>query len=101
MILVGIQFFGGRGSGGASGARGGGRAAGSGGTANKPFQVPKLSKAEVNSLSRSSLETLATALYANEAMSRGLSKQEGVRQAKSLLSGNTTAQLKKYINKRM
>lgn len=64
---------------------------------NTPFPVPKLSANEVKSLSRSSLESVTTAIYANNAMKSGLSKEEGVYRSRSLMSGNTDAQLRKYI----
>lgn len=86
--------MGGRGSSG----KGGG---GSGGSSQNTFSVPKLTSKQINALSRSELETLATALYANEAMKQGLTRDEGVRRARSLLSGNTTAQLKKYVSRRV
>ena len=60
---------------------------------------PKMSKAKVGKMSRSELESWATAIYANNAMKSGLSKADGVYRAKSLMSGNTTAQLRKYVTK--
>ena len=63
------------------------------------FEIPKLSKADVATMNRSQLETFATAIFANDAVAQGLSIQEGVHRAKSLMSGNTTAQLRKYVLK--
>lgn len=64
-----------------------------------PFDVPKVSNNLLKSIDRSSLETLATAIYANNAMKSGLSQAEGVRRARALMSGNTDAQLRRYIKK--
>lgn len=88
--------MGGRGGGGGSG--GGGSGGGKKG-GNSPFKIPKMSKAKVSKMSRSELESWATAIYANNAMKSGLSKADGVYRAKSLMSGNTTAQLRKYVTK--
>ena len=81
--------MGGRGS--ASGSSAGGR--------DTPFPVGKFTAKQIKGMSRSDLETVATAIYANKAMSNGLSKVEGVRRATLLLSGNTDAQLRKYISR--
>lgn len=88
--------MGGRGSNGGSGGSsiGGGK-----NTDNSPFKIPKMSKAKVGKMSRSELESWATAIYANNAMKTGLSKADGVYRARSLMSGNTTAQLRKYVTK--
>lgn len=82
----------------------GGRGASSGlssgsGTREKPFSVPKVTGAQLKAMSRKQLETMATAIYANRATKSGLSQAEGVRRASSLMSGNTDAQLRKYIKK--
>ena len=64
------------------------------------FSVPSgLKEADVKGMKRKDLENLATSIYANKAMEQGLSKEEGVHRAKSLMSGNTDAQLRKYIVK--
>ena len=64
------------------------------------FDVPSnITSKSLKAMKRGDLETFATAIYANKAMESGLSKEEGVRRAKSLMSGNTTAQLIKYIEK--
>jgi len=66
----------------------------------KKFTVPEgLKESDVKGMKRKDLETLATAIYANKAMESGIDKAEGVRRAKSLMSGNTDAQLRKYIVK--
>lgn len=82
----------------------GGRGASSGlgggsGTKEKLFSVPKVTGAQLKKMNRKQLETLATAIYANRATKSGMSQDEGVRRAKSLMSGNTDAQLRKYISK--
>lgn len=78
----------------------GGRGAASGlKSNNSPFSIPKVSGSDLKKMSRKQLETMATAIYANRSMKSGLSKSEGVRRAKSLMSGNTDAQLRKYIKK--
>lgn len=59
----------------------------------------KFSTAQINSLNRSQLETAAIAIFAKQNTARGLSIEEAIRRAKSLMSGNTTAQLKKYIKR--
>ena len=84
--------MGGRGS---SGGSGGGSIGGGKNTDNSTFKISKMSKAKVGKMSRSELESWATAIYANNAMKTGLSKADGVYRAKSLMSGNTTAQLRK------
>lgn len=84
--------MGGRGS---SGGSRGGSIGGGKNTDNSTFKIPKMSKAKVGKMSRSELESWATAIYANNAMKTGLSKADGVYRAKSLMSGNTTAQLRK------
>ena len=62
-------------------------------------KIPTFTKASISKMNRSGLETLATAIFANRATSQGLSIQEGIHRAKSLMSGNTTAQLRKYFLK--
>ena len=64
-----------------------------------PFNIPKVSSSLLKSINRSQLETLAAAIYANNAMKSGLSQAEGVRRARALMSGNTDAQLRRYIKK--
>lgn len=96
--------MGGRGAsgGGRSGrAPGTGAAGGSRKNAGKStsIDIPTFSKASINKMSRSNLETLATAIFANKSMAQGLTAQEGTRRAKSLMDGNTTAQLRKYVLK--
>ena len=67
---------------------------------SKPFAIPKnISKSVLDKLSRNDIENLATAIFANNATKSGLSQSEGVYRARSLMSGNTTNQLKKYILK--
>lgn len=82
----------------------GGRGASSGlggGSAKKEkaFSIPKVTGTEIKSMSRKQLETMATAIYANRAIKSGMSQAEGVYRARSLMSGNTDAQLRKYIAK--
>lgn len=94
--------MGGRGS--SSGIAAGRAKKGGGGSsdsaANKILSAnTKFSTAQINSLNRSQLETAAIAIFAKQNTARGLSIEEAVRRAKSLMSGNTTAQLKKYIKR--
>lgn len=94
---------------GGRGASGGGRSSSVGsGTAVKSrtsggksafIKIPTFTKASISKMNRPGLETLATAIFANRATSQGLSIQEGIHRAKSLMSGNTTAQLRKYVLK--
>lgn len=82
----------------------GGRGASSGlsggsGTKEKLFNVPKVSSAQLKSMSRRQLITMATAIFANGAVKSGLSQAEGVRRATLLMDGNTDVQLRKYIKK--
>ena len=94
---------------GGRGASGGGRSSSVGsGTAIKSrtsggksasIKIPTFTKASISKMNRSGLETLATAIFANRATAQGLSIQEGIHRAKSLMSGNTTAQLRKYVLK--
>ena len=95
--------MGGRGAAGGGGGRAGnGKSGADGGGGNSPFKIPKgLSKSVLKSLTRNQLETLATSIFANEAMKRGVSKADGVYQARSLMGGNTTTQLINYISKRI
>lgn len=91
--------MGGRGAtGGSSGGLGGG---GGGGASDNSgsglFSIPKFTTSQLNSMSRSSLETLATSIFANNHIRAGGTRAEGIYRAKSLMSGNTTAQLRKYI----
>lgn len=68
---------------------------------NTPFTIPKgLSRSVLKTFNRGQLEDLATAIFANEGMTRGLSKSEGITRARSMMSGNSTTQLIKYISKR-
>lgn len=84
---------------GGRGSSGGGAGRIGGGSGNSPISIPKLTKAAIGKLGRADLETLATAIFTNNALKQGLSKAEGIRRAKSLMSGNTTAQLRKYVTR--
>ena len=94
---------------GGRGASGGGRSGSVGsstavkkqasGGKSASIKIPAFTKASISKMNRSGLETLATAIFANRATSQGLSIQEGIHRAKSLMSGNTTAQLRKYVLK--
>lgn len=97
MIKISIQFFGGRGGGGGKGSSGGG----SGSSKSSPIPIPNVTQAQVNKMSRSRLEILATSLYVNEGMKQGLSKSEALYRARSLMPGNSDNQLKKYIKRRI
>ena len=98
--------MGGRGSAGGKGAssvmnKGAG---GSGSSANSAAAKikatnTKFSTTQINSMSRRQLENVATAVFAKQNMARGLSAEEAVYRARSLMSGNTTAQLRKYIKR--
>lgn len=101
MIKISLQFFGGRGGSGSGGARGGGRAGGGATADTTPFSVPQMTKKQVDSLSRGQLETMAKALYVNEAMTRGMSKADALSRFNSLVDGNSSTYLKKYIKRRI
>lgn len=77
----------------------GGRGGSSGLSGNKKFNIPKVTGTQLKKMSRKQLETMATAIFANNAAKSGLPQAEGVRRANSLMSGNTDAQLRKYILK--
>lgn len=79
-----------------------GASSGLGGGSNAPdkkLSVPKVTGKQLARLSRKHLESLATAISANDMMGRGLSQSESVRRATSLIDGNSDAQLRKYISK--
>ena len=82
-------MMGGRGS---SGRRGNGKSSGL-------FPVFKVSRSLAKTFSRSQLETLATAIFANDGMKSGLSRTEAVTRGRSLIPFNTTAQLRNYVVK--
>ena len=89
--------MGGRGSSGGGGGGGGGSRSSAD---QKSFNInTKFSKTEINMMSRSQLETVATAIFIKKGIASGLSSSEAAYRAKSLMSGNTNAQLKRYINK--
>lgn len=62
-------------------------------------QNTKFTSSQINSMSRSQLETVATAIFVRQNTSRGLSTEEATRRAGLLMDGNTSAQLRKYIRK--
>lgn len=91
--------MGGRGGGGSGGARGG-RAGGGSSAATKALSTnTKYTTKEIDSMSRSKLESVATVVFIKQNVKRGLSPAEAERRAKLLLDGNSTAQLKKYIKR--
>ena len=59
----------------------------------------KFTTKEIGSMNRTQLETVAKAVYVKVNTARGLTESEALRRANSLLSGNTDAQLRKYIKK--
>lgn len=59
----------------------------------------KFSTKEISSMSRKQLEEVARAVFIKQNMARGLSESEADYRARSLMSGNTTAQLRKYVKK--
>lgn len=78
----------------------GGRGASSGlKSKEKLFSIPKLTGSQLKSMSRKQLESVATAIFSNRSIRSGLSQAEGIRRARLLMSGNTDAQLRKYIKK--
>lgn len=91
--------MGGRGGSSGIGKQTGGGGSSSSAAAKISSTNTKFSTAQINSMSRSQLETAATAVFVKQNMARGLSAEEAVYRAKSLMSGNTTAQLKKYIKR--
>lgn len=54
---------------------------------------------QLNNMSRSQLETIAREVARKNAKRQGLTEAEALRRFGLLLDGNTTAQLRKYINK--
>lgn len=90
--------MGGRGSAGGKGAGGIGSYSSSAAAKIKATNT-KFSTSQINSMSRRQLENVATAVFAKKNMAIGLSAEEAVYRARSLMSGNTTAQLKKYIKR--
>lgn len=78
----------------------GGRGSSSGlNGSEKPFSIPKVTNQQLKGMNRKQLETLATAIYANKSMAAGKTKADGISRAKSLMSSNSDAQLRKYIKK--
>lgn len=61
--------------------------------------LTKVSASDLKKMSRKQLERAATSIFANRSVKSGLSRAEGTRRAKLLMSGNTDAQLRKYIKK--
>ena len=59
----------------------------------------KFSSKQVDAMSRSQLETAARAIFIKQNMRMGLSASEADYRARSLMSGNTNAQLRKYIKR--
>lgn len=64
-----------------------------------PISVSKYSTATLAKMGRSSLLTIAKAVYVNNNVKNGLSPAEAARRFDLLQDGNTTAQLRKYIKK--
>lgn len=84
----------------------GGRGASSGIAKNKATVQKAISEAntkftskQIQSMSRKQLETAARAIFIKQNMARGLSASEADYRARSLMSGNTSAQLRKYIKR--
>lgn len=95
-----LSLFGGRGAKSASSGNGGGGASSESKAEAEIMSVnTKFSTSELNSMSRSQLETVARAVFIKQNIARGLSASEADYRARSLMSGNTTAQLKKYIKR--
>lgn len=59
----------------------------------------KFSSKEINSMNRSQLETVARAVFVKQNVARGMSVEEANHRAVLLMSGNTDAQLRKFIRK--
>lgn len=78
----------------------GGRGGSVGGkTEPAAFGVPRVTPKQVSTMSRKDLETMAAAIYANNATQNGLTQAEGIRRARALMDGNSDAQLRKYIQR--
>ena len=91
MIGVDLQMFGGRG-----GSSGGGA-----GKATEPIlkMNTKFSAKQLSTMGRDKIATIAKAVFVQQNVARGLSATEALKRANMLLSGNTTPQLRKYIQK--
>ena len=59
----------------------------------------KFSASEIKSMSRSQLETAARAIFIKQNVARGLSLSEADYRARSLMSGNSTTALRKYVKR--
>lgn len=67
-----------------------------GGSANTKTNY---STKEINTMNRKQLENVARAIYVKKNTALGLSTSEADYRARSLMSGNTDAQLRKYIKR--
>lgn len=85
--------MGGRGS---SGSRGN---VGSNKNNSARVTIKKFSSNDLKSMNRKSLEIAARAVFVKNNVSSGMSNSEADYRARSLMSGNTDAQLRKYILK--
>lgn len=94
MIKLNLQLFGGRGSSGGGG--------GSGGQPSQAVTIPqrpqKLSSTELSKMSREQLVAVAREHFLYSNMRSGLTGEEVLRRFNSLVGGNTTPQLRKYIS---
>ncbi len=59
----------------------------------------KFSTKEISKMSRRQLEIAARAVFVKQNVAKGLSATEADRRASLLMSGNTDAQLRKYIKR--
>ncbi len=64
-----------------------------------PIAIGKFSAKDLKGMSRKNLETLARAVFINRSKKTGLSQSEADYRARALMSGNSDAQLRKYIVK--
>lgn len=94
--------MGGRGSASRMGGNGSGSASKSGskksGSAFASINT-KFSTKAISQMNRSQLETVARAIFIKQGLTQGLSADEADWRARSLMSGNTDAQLRKYIKR--
>ncbi len=85
---------------GGRGASSGIRSNGAGDSAAKVAGMnTKFTTKQINSMSRSQLELVAKAVFVKQNIARGMTADEAARRASALMSGNSTAQLRKYISK--
>lgn len=107
--MFNLQLFGGRGASSGAKSAGGGIKGGSASSGTRSSAggrsssgLPKVKKhtaTQIKSMTRKQAVSAAKSIFIRTNMRAGLSKAEATYRFDSLVGGNTTAQLKKYIKK--